>query len=353
MFFTAPQDTDQWYSAVVLGRRDVAVPHTSIVLRTFEVSYVKIEGQDEEEEAPEDYYEEMSNELTTDEGIDPMISFDVAEPIFSTPGDLNTPPDIETMPPPPVEVTAPPPPPPPPPLFKLPLPQSKIPLKPVINANKNENGNENENEKEDEVITVKRVRKSRWDTVKPALIGSTGSGQTACIPPPPPPPHLLLPPPPLPPIGGILIKSITMESSAEGDVLEETSTDLAFNSGMSNDNENESSQRLSSITEGQINIETAEESDLVTPHEEIKEPDVQTIVISGVRSDHLRLLCNAAGELHGPSGDVVSTPSSRAGIVVPEVVESTGQCTVTHIHNAYAYAYGCGSLLNNDICDFN
>ena len=76
--------------------------------------------------------------------------------------------------------------------------------------------------------------------------------------------------------------------------------------------------------EGQTVIEAAEGSDLQPPLEEVQEPDMETIVISGVRSDHLRLLFNEAGELHGPSGDVVSTRASRAGIVIPEVVESTG-----------------------------
>ena len=36
------KDTDEWYAAVIVGRKDIAVPHTEIVLRTFEVTYVRI-----------------------------------------------------------------------------------------------------------------------------------------------------------------------------------------------------------------------------------------------------------------------------------------------------------------------
>lgn len=288
------QDTDQWYSAVVLGRRDVAVPHTSIVLRTFEISYVKIEGQDEEEEQEEENEdEEMSNELIADEGVDSVISSNVEEPISNSPGDCSPPPEIETMPPPPVE-GLPPPPPPPPPQFKMPPPIFELPLKPVVNEIENENGDKNvnkdKNKNEDEVVAVKRVRRSRWDTVTPAVEGSAVSEQTVCPPPPPPQPPML----------GAVMRSSAMEGIAE-----------------------ESAHSAISEKEGQAVIEAAEESDL-QPLEEAQEPDMQTIVISGVRSDHLRLLCNEAGELHGPSGDVVSTRASRAGIVIPEVVESTG-----------------------------
>jgi hypothetical protein len=112
---------------------------------------------------------------------------------------------------------------------------------------------------------------------------------------PPPPPQ------PLPPMLGALMRSSAMEGITE-----------------------ESAHSVISEKEGQAVIEAAEESDLQPPLREAQEPEMQTIVISGVRSDHLRLLCNEAGELHGPSGDVVSTRASRAGIVIPEVVESTG-----------------------------
>lgn len=296
------QDTDQWYSAVVLGRRDVAVPHTSIVLRTFEISYVKIECQDEgEEQEKENEDEEMSNELIADEGVDSVIPSNVEESIPDIPGDCSPPPELETMPPPPVEGLPPPveglpPPPPPPPQFKMPPPTFKLPLKPVVNEIENENGDKNENKDkskiEDEVVAVKRVRRSRWDTVTPAVEGSAVSDQTVC---PPPPPPLL------PPMLGALMRSSAIEDITE-----------------------ESAHSAISEKDGQTVIEAAEESDLQPPLEEVQEPDMETIVISGVRSDHLRLLCNEAGELHGPSGDVVSTRASRAGIVIPEVVESTG-----------------------------
>lgn len=287
------QDTDQWYSAVVLGRRDVGIPHTSIVLRTFEISYVKIEGQDEEEEQEEkNEDEEMSNELKADEGVDSVIPSNVEESISSTPGDCSPPHEIETMLPPPVEGL---PPPPPPPQFKMPPPIFKLPLKPAVNEiekeDENEKKNENRNKNEDEVVAVKRVRRSRWDTVTPAIEGSAVSDQTVCPPPPPPP---------LPPMLGAVMRSTATEDMTE-----------------------ESAHSVISEKEGQAVIEAAEESDL-QPLEEVQEPDMQTIVISGVRSDHLRLPCNEAGELYGPSGDVVSTRASRAGIVIPEVVESTG-----------------------------
>ena len=287
------QDTDQWYSAVVLGRRDVAVPHTSIVLRTFEISYVKIEGQDaEEEQEEEEEDEEMPNDKFPGDGIDAVIPSNVEEPISSFQGAFSSPPEMEIMPPPPVEG---PPPPPPPPQFKTPPPIFKLPLKPVINEiekeDENENKNKDKNKNEDEVVAVKRVRRSRWDTVTPSLEGSAVSEQTVCPPPPPPP---------LPPMLGALIRSVAMEGITE---------ELTHS---------ESSRKV-----GQTVIEAAEGSDLQRL-EETQEPDMQTIVISGVRSDHLRLLCNEAGELQGPSGDVVSTRASRAGIIIPEVVESTG-----------------------------
>ena len=327
------QDTDQWYSAVVLGRRDVAVPHTSIILRTFEISYVKIEGQDEDENEnedeevkeqeegreDEDENEDIVDEVEEDDGINTMIE----EPVSSIP-------EVCSTPPPPVEEDAPPPPPPPPPLFKMPM-KAVMNDNENINENRYENRNENrsESENKDEVIPVKRVRRSRWDTVtvNPPLVGSAGLGQAVYPPPPPPPRPLQLQPSPIlyTVINSVAAVAVAVDGSKEDNVLVGSRTIFPSTHGFLNDND--IPQGLNSIIDEKSSRETAELSDLQALHEEMKEiePEVQTIVISGVRSDHLRLLCNEAGELHGPSGDVVSTSTSRAGIIIPEVVESTGE----------------------------
>ena len=86
-------------------------------------------------------------------------------------------------------------------------------------------------------------------------------------------------------------------------------------------------------TSSQIDSSTAQsqavgtdDDGLLGETEETKSPTVHTIVVSGVRSDILRLLCDPLGNVLGAYGEIVSTPASRRGEKEPvEVVASTGK----------------------------
>ena len=60
-------------------------------------------------------------------------------------------------------------------------------------------------------------------------------------------------------------------------------------------------------------------------NEDEEEPLLETVVVSGIRSDHLRLLCDEEGNVIGPNGEIVFQVAALARIPVPvSVDQSTG-----------------------------
>ena len=202
------------------------------------------------------------------------------------------------------------------------------------------------------VVPVKRVRVSRWDTA-PAVVESVMP--PISLPPPPPPPPPVFSFSKAMPLNAISSSDNT--STVRGDIDVEISDDAPVKKGNSlsaippppppprfpSSSSSSSSSRLevaeSKIDDidmhSQIDSSTAlfqevgtEEDDIPLETDGIKQPIVHTIVVTGVRSDILRLLCDNVGNVLGAYGEVVSTPASRRGEKEPvEVIASTGECS--------------------------
>lgn len=333
------QAADQWFSGVVLGRKDVAVPHTNIVLRTFDVTYVEVEEdknevENEVEGGVEDELKEVTdsgaveevqeveegavvNTVESDQTLQPLTSTQTSADIIVDKSSIVTTADI--------------------------LNHSDQPVVP---------------------IPVKRIRVSRWDTHTtpddaPTVVES--AMPHISVPPPPPPPPVFSFSKAMPPSNATCAinsshntssekveKNVGTEIKGDAHVKKRDSTSAIpppppprFPSSSSSSSHPSSSSRLVVVegstmddieTSSQIDSSTAQsqavgtdDDGLLGETDETKSPTVHTIVVSGVRSDILRLLCDPLGNVLGAYGEIVSTPASRRGEKEPvEVVASTG-----------------------------
>ena len=182
---------------------------------------------------------------------------------------------------------------------------------------------------------VKKKRTSRWDNQSTALpcqlsFSSTllDSSQTSIQPLTPLPIEISIqplpplpieisippPPPPLPPkftpaatTDMILISSVNTANKLECDVALDDHSDIPLPVINTTSKENEEDIHKNQIIE------------------EEKEPVVETVVLSGIRSDHLRLLCDNEGKVFGASGKVVFQVASMMKAPPLAVVDqSTG-----------------------------
>lgn len=161
-------------------------------------------------------------------------------------------------------------------------------------------------------VVAKRVRPSRWDTVKTPVGPDTSAAQVMLSTPPPPPPIFH---PPTPAHSTVRPPSLLSAATAAPAPLSEQCNARPTDGG--------SSAPTSSAK--------ALEEDLTSDHPgaadaELAEPEVEVVVLNGVRSDHIRLLCDGDGNVLGAQGDIVSTALERSGEAPPvEVVASTGK----------------------------
>jgi hypothetical protein len=258
----------------VLGRKDVAVPHTTVILRTFDISYVRVESEIEDgneaksENADDGVEGKVSHRVGEEEALNEVDSGGEGDTVES---------DTTARLPSAVSVRAPPPP-------------------PISEA-------------EAEVSAVpKRVRPSRWDTVKVPSELDTNAAQMKGVPSIPPPPTFTYPPPP-PPVHPSDLLKIAAPAAAS----EQWDT-RPIDRGNS------------ALTSSATVLEESAASDHPSAADgEAAEAEVEVIVLKGVRSEHLRLLCDGDGNVLGAHGEVVSTALSRGGEPPPvEVVASTG-----------------------------
>ena len=170
---------------------------------------------------------------------------------------------------------------------------------------------------------VKKKRTSRWDNQSTALpcqpsFSSTllDSSHTSIKPLPPLPIEISIPPPPppLPPkfppavtTDMIRVSTLNTANNLECEVTLDVHSDIPLSVINTTFKENEEDTHKNQIIE------------------EEKEPIVETVVISGIRSDHLRLLCDNEGNVFGASGKVVFQVASMVKAPPLAVVDqSTG-----------------------------
>ena len=313
------KDTDEWYAAVIVGRKDIAVPHTEIVLRTFEVTYVRITDPIGEIENIDEIDDEKEGERVeggdVEEGVTGKGGENKIIGVIKTrnSGYME---DIE------MEEDK---------ISSIDFPTEKISESvieiPTVGDITIE-GNP----------TVKKRRTSRWDNQSTALpyqssLSTTllDSSQISIQPLPPLPPPLPIetsippplpietsippppPPPPPPRFSAVPItdlrsmSSVSTANKSESEVVRDFNIDMPIpvidKSLKENDEDNYKNQTT----------------------EEEKEPIVETVVISGIRSDHLRLLCDNEGKVFGASGKVVfQVPSMAKAPPLAVVDQSTG-----------------------------
>jgi hypothetical protein len=255
----------------VLGRKDIAVPHTAVILRTFDITYVRVESEIEDdneaksENADHDVEGIVSHRVCEEEALNEVDSGGAGDTVES---------DTTARLPSSVSVSAPPP----------PISEAEVSAVP------------------------KRVRPSRWDTVKAPSELDTSAAQIKGVPSIPPPPTFTYPPPP-PPVHPSDLLRITAPAAAS-EQLDTRPIDMGN----------------SALTSSATALEEATASDHPSAADgEAAEAEVEVIVLKGVRSEHLRLLCDGDGNVLGAHGEVVSTALTRGGELPPvEVVASTG-----------------------------
>jgi hypothetical protein len=160
-----------------------------------------------------------------------------------------------------------------------------------------------------EVAAVpKRVRPSRWDTVKASSVLDTTAAHVMVVPPIPPPPTFTYPPPP-PPVQPLSIISAEAPAAASEQCVARPS--------------DRGNSMLTLSATGLVEAATSDQPSAAD--DEDAEAEVEVIVLKGVRSEHLRLMCDVDGNVLGAQGEIVSTAASRGGEPPPvEVVASTG-----------------------------
>ena len=303
------KDTDEWYAAVIVGRKDIAVPHTEIVLRTFEVTYVRITDPVGEIENIDEIDDEKEGARVeggdVEEGVTEKGGENKIIGVIKTrnSGYME---DIE------MEEDK---------ISSIDFPTEKISESVIEMPTVGDitiEGNP----------IVKKRRTSRWDNQSTALpyqssLSTTLSDSSQIsiqllspLPPPlpietsiPPPP----PPPPPPRFSAVATKdlrslsSVSTANKSESEVVRDFNIDMPIPVIEKSLNENDEDNYKNQTTE------------------EEKEPIVETVVISGIRSDHLRLLCDDEGKVFGASGKVVfQVPSMAKAPPLAVVDQSTG-----------------------------
>ena len=270
----------------MLGRKDVAVPHTTVILRTFDVSYVRVESVDDEdseaksENADDSAEMDLSDSLAEEEDLNELNARGEGEKEKKEQkereGDAVK--SDSAARPPPRSV----PPPPPPPTAEA-TAESAAEVLPV----------------------AKRSRVSRWDT--PKTSSELDIAAATMVLPGPLPPHPTPPPPP-----PVRPPSL-LAAAAATSVIEDR-------------NRSQHADDCAPTSSATAPVEAvAAEHDPLATDTAAAEPEVEVIVLKGVRSDHLRLLCDEEGNVLGAHGEIVSTALSRGGEAPPvEVVASTG-----------------------------
>lgn len=283
----------------MLGRKDVAVPHTTVILRTFNISYVRVESEIEDDSeakselADNDVEGKLSHldSVGDEEALSEVDARDEGDAVGSdSAGRL---PSTATA-----SASA-----------------RACVSPPIAEAEAVElNSCQPEAKSVPEVAAVaKRARPSRWDTVKPST--ELDASAALAMPSIPPPPTFTFPPPPPPPAHLSSVPSTSIETvaaSEQCDTRPRVRGDSALTSS------------ATALEEASTSVhQSAADS-------EVPEAEVEVIVLSGVRSEHLRLLCDGDGNVLGAQGEIVSTAVSRGGEAPPvEVVASTGNRQTT------------------------
>ena len=312
------QESDEWYAAVIMGRRDTAVPNTEIILRTYEISYCRVERRVDENDNDDDKElngQELEPNLESEElelNLEPESNKDVVHiESDGTDGDKSD----EN-----VDVTATiPPPPPPPPVFTRSIPPPPPPIfmrsVPMIQDTSITSTN---GTAEDDMTAgtgagtegttdtkIKRVRQSRWDT-KPDKDEEKDQG-----------PELV--------VSDSHVAAEIISAEVDGTIVDANSSsqglgqDVGLGLGqIENQSENEGQNLKQTDDDNSDNIKMDEEKE--------EELNVETVFISGVRSDHIRLLCTEDGLVFGALGQTLFTVPSLAKAPEPIIIEkSTGR----------------------------
>ena len=272
----------------MLGRKDVAVPHTTVILRTFNISYVRVESEIEDDS-------EAKSELA-DNDVEGKVSHLDSAGEEEALSEVDARGEGDAV----GSDSA----------GRLPSSASACVSPPIAEAEAVElNSCQPEAKSVPEVAAVaKRARPSRWDTVKPSTELDASAAQA--MPSIPPPPTFTFPPPPPPPAHLSSLPSASTETVAASEQC-----DTRPREGGN-----------SALTSSATALEEASTSGHQSAADsEVPEAEVEVIVLSGVRSEHLRLLCDGDGNVLGAQGEIVSTAVSRGGEAPPvEVVASTG-----------------------------